>query len=340
MTNPDQPASDKAKSYEVLGIGTPIVDYLIHTSNEYVDSLEGCRGGSMLVDEKAFQKILNDHSPDKVIAGGGAANTVKGLARLGHACALVGKIGQDETGVQFSQNIESHGIVPCLTSISTLPTGRSACLITPDGERTMRTSIGAGAEMQETDLSPALFQNVRLVHIEGFLLTRKNLVEKAMQLAKEAGAAISFDLSSREIVEEYKKPIVELLTHYVDIAFANEEETYILTGMAPERASALLRDLCSIAVIKAGSQGCWAAIKNQQAFHEAFQIEIIDTTGAGDLFASGFLHGFLTDKSLDESLNYGARLASEVIQTLGAEIPEPKWQEIRKSLEQSKKVTP
>lgn len=336
MTIPVQPTSrsNQGNDYQILGIGTPILDYLIHVNDDYIKTLLGSRGGSIVVDSQTFQKILNNLSSPKILlAGGSTANTMKGLTRLGHSCALIGKIGQDEAGKQFAQTMQSFGITPLL-SLSELPTARVVCLITPDGERTMRFLIGAGAEMHENDLSAEHFKGVRLVHIEGYLMDRKGVVEKAMKLAKEAGTKISFDLSSFEIVKEYKKDIIELMTGFVDIVFANEKEAEMLTGLPPEKACTLIKDLSSIAIVKTGKQGCWAATKTVKAFHNAFQVNAIDTTGAGDLFASGFLHGFLTDKSFEESLRYGTFIASEVIQTVGAEISEKNWPEIRKNLVQ------
>jgi sugar/nucleoside kinase (ribokinase family) len=320
---------------KILGIGTPILDCLFSVSNEYVNSLQGLPGGSILVDYPTLQSILKDNlaSPQQIVAGGGAANTIKGLAKLGHACTFSGKIGQDEEGKKFSADIESYGIIPVF-SISTLPTAQVACLITPDHDRTMRAFLGAGAEMNESDLTPELFKDVSLMHIEGYLMNRQGLVEKAMKLAKEAGAKISFDLSSFEIVEEYKKPMSELLSTYVDIVFANEEEALTLTGLPPESACELLKDLTDIAVVKMASNGSVGATKIEKTYQKAFKVKVIDTTGAGDLYASGFLHGFLLGKSLEECLYDGTYLASYVIQVQGAEIPESYWPEIKKGLSQ------
>lgn len=326
-------SSDRqSKGYQVLGLGTPIVDYLVAVSDEYVNSLSGVRGGSSLVDDSIIEKVISDHSSSGLyVTGGSAANTIKGLTQLGHSCALIGKIGHDEAGKKISEDLKSCGITPHL-SFSQLKTAQAACLITPDNERTMRTLIGAGAEISEKDLRPEYFKNIDLVHIEGYLMDRCGVVQKAMQLAKEAGAKVSFDLSSLEIVKEYKKPISRLLSSFVDIVFANEEEAMTLTGLAAEKACLLLKDLSSIAIVKIGNRGCLAATRTKHAFYQAFPVTVVDTTGAGDLFASGFLHGFLTHKSLEESLRFGNLIASEVIQNIGAEIPKNHWAEIRRNL--------
>lgn len=335
MTTPNQEnaLSQQANKEKILGIGTPIIDYLFNTSNEYVVSLQGKRGGSILVDYPTLDHILKDHisSPKQMLAGGGSANTIKGLAKLGHSCAFFGKIGKDEAGKTFSSSLESYKIASLL-SFSDLPTAQVACLITPDHDRTMRTFIGAGAEMNENDLTSELFKDVQLIHLEGYLMNRPGLVQKAMKLAKEAGATISFDLSSFEIVEEYRKPMSELLSKFVDIVFARGEEARMLTGLPPEKACDLLKDLTDIAVVKIGADGSMAATKTEKANQKAFKVNVIDTTGAGDLFASGFLHGFLLGKSLAECLRYGAYVASFVIQVPGAEIPESYWPEIKKGL--------
>lgn len=322
----------KKKQCQILGIGTPIVDSLIKVQDEYVDTLEGARGGSHLVTHRCLQKILTEVSPPlKVIAGGSAANTIKGLAELGYRSALIGKIGDDPAGKIFSDSLSSHGIIPCL-SLSHIPTAQVASLITPDFDRTMRTFIGAGAEMTESDLTLSLFQGVALVHIEGYLMNRGGVVEKTMKLAKEVGALVSFDTASFEIVAEYRRPMIKLLTKFVDILFANEEEAWTLSGLSPERACLLLKDLCATAVVKMGANGCWGASGNIKAYHRAYNVPVIDTTGAGDLFASGFLHGLMCGKSLEENLRYGSLVASHVIQTLGAEISPDSWEIIKASL--------
>lgn len=325
------------KKFEILGIGTPILDYLMKVSDEYVDSLSTFHGSSNLVDYPALQKTLSSlSSPKKTVTGGCTSNAIKGLTRLGHLCSFFGKIGDDLPGTIFSDSLQSYGVYPLLKK-SKLPTGQVVCLITPDHERTMYTYLGAGAEMDQTDLKKEFFEGIKLMHIEGYLLNRDAVVETAMKYAKEAGAIISFDLSSFEIVTEYKQHINELLLDYVDIVFANEEEAFALTGLSPEKACTLLKDYCQVAVIKAGSQGCWGAAKNEKTYHPAFPVNVIDTTGAGDLFASGFLHSYLHNRSLMDCLRTGAYLASHVIQVFGAEISEEQWPVIASFLQSDSK---
>lgn len=331
--NVSQSHTNGKTHYQILGIGTPIVDLLIQVQEDYIKTLAGDRGGSSLVSYRTLQKILQETpQPLKVTAGGSAANTIKGLAALGYPSALIGKIGDDLAGQVFSESILSCGITPHL-SLSHIPTAQVASLITPDCDRTMRTFIGAGADMTVNDLTSDLFQGVKLVHIEGYLMNRHGVVEKTMQLAKEAGAIISFDVSSFEMATEYKKPMIKLLSHFVDIVFANEEESLALSGMPAERACMLLKDICTVAVIKMGKQGSWGATGTTKIHQKALDVPVIDTTGAGDLFASGFLYSFIRGKSLEESLRCGAIIASHVVQNLGAEIPKEHWPMIKSRLE-------
>jgi sugar/nucleoside kinase (ribokinase family) len=328
ISNIQIPLQEDKEKFEILGIGTPILDSLISVNDDFLCSLSKIHGSSSLIDFHTLKTITDKlSSPQKLVTGGCAANTIKGLTRLGHSCGFLGKIGDDQPGITFSENMTSYGVTPLLQK-SELPTGQVACFITPDHERTMLTYLGAGSEMDQKDLKKELFKGVKLLHIEGYLLNRDSVVETAMKFAKEAGAIISFDLSSYEIVEKYKKHISELLSTFVNIVFANEEEAHALTGLMPEKACSMLKDLCQIAIVKEGYKGCRGASQTETAFYPAFPVKVLDTTGAGDLFASGFLHYYLQDKSLEECLSKGAHLASEVIQVFGAEIPEERWVEI------------
>lgn len=318
--------------YEVLGIGTPIVDQIIQVSDAFIAKIPGTKGGADSVDYKTLLNLIktSGKTPSLVI-GGSTTNTIKGLSRLGWRCAIFGRIGSDEPGKLFLQQMHALGIKPHLLQ-GDLPTAQVACLISPDYERTMRSFLGAGTQMRAEDLLPEMFEGVQLVHIEGYTLDYGKLPHRAMELAKQAGARISFDLSSFEIAREHKKTIIELVSKYVDIVFANEEEAKALTGLNPERGCQILKDMSEMAVVKMGKQGSWAAYREVKSFQPAFDVQTLDTTGAGDLFASGFLHGYLSEKPLKECSRYGALIASEVVQVVGADIPQESWQQIKKQL--------
>jgi len=318
--------------HKILGIGTPVIDYFLFVTEDFIQEFAGKRGGSAIVDHRSFTRILAQTSDQPIcITGGSSANTLKGLARLGHNCTIIGRIGNDPAADRFEETIEAHGITPHLTR-SNKPTAQSACLLSPCGDRTMRTFLGAGADLIPSDLHPDQFKGVDIVHIEGYLLANPPVVKRAMELAKEAGAVISFDLSSFEIIEQFRKPVIDTLSSYVNIVFANADETKLLTNLSPEKGCVILKDLSETAIVKVGAEGCWAAQGIDKVFCPAIPVNVVDTTGAGDLFASGFLHGMMQSKPLMECTRYGTLVASNVIQVIGAEIPPTTWDLIKKSM--------
>lgn len=323
---------------EILGIGTPIIDYIVRVSETFIETLPGIKGGSDSVSFHQFNEIIQKTGKTPELAvGGSTSNTIKGLANLEHFCSFFGKVGNDDAGRLFRNTLDQLNINPNLL-IGDHPTGRVLCLITPDYERTMRAFLEAGSEITAGELSAQLFNKTKVVHLEGFLLDHAQLVPKAMKLAKEAGAKISFDVSSVEIIQEHSKILFPLIESYVDILFANEEESYALTGKPPEQSCDILKSMCEIAVVKMGEKGNWAATTKNKVFEPALKVKTVDTTGAGDLFATGFLHGYLSsqgnleDIDLKKCSRYGALVASEVVQIIGADIPAATWEKIKKHI--------
>ena len=315
-----------ARGYDVLGIGNPIMDQILPVSEEYLSTISGAKGGMEPVDYESFLKIIkNAGRHPTLIAGGSGTNTIKGLAEFGEKCAVIGSIGNDALSKIYLSSLLKLGIVPLYTQCP-IPTAQVVCLITPDGERTCRAYLGASLEMKADYLHPDYFEGVKLVHIEGYSLLNGTLTEKSMELAKKAGAKISFDLGSFEIASRYKQRIIHLISKYVDILFANANETKALTQLDAESGCGVLKDICEIAIVLMGENGCWVGSGNQKEQYPAFKADVIDTTGAGDLFASGFLHGHLTGKSLAECARYGALAGAAVVQTLGAEISQEGWE--------------
>lgn len=327
------PISKPSSTYDILGIGAPFLDHTLAVTEEFLAKIPGAKGGMEPVNYKTFLKIIEEAGPAiNLTSGGSSANTIKGLAKLGHSCALLGKIGSDPAGKTFLDEIKNSNIVPLLLP-SPSATGQVLCLVTPDGQRTFRDYLGAGNEMKAADLKAEFFKNVKLVHIEGYTLMNEPLTQRAMELAKEAGAKISFDMASFELASHYKVQIVHLVAHHVDILFANEDETKTLTGHEPKKGCAILKDLCDVAVVMTGKKGCWVGHGDAVAHYPAYPIDPpLDTTGAGDLFAAGFLHGYLKGKSLKECAHFGALAAAEVVQIFGAAIPEETWEKIRKDI--------
>ncbi len=320
------------KYHHILGIGTPLLDHLLPVSEVYLNTLPGKKHGMEPVDYPSLISIIEKSgSIPKQKAGGSCANTIKGLAALGWDCALTGKSGKDPVSEKVSEDLLQNSVQPYLCTSNT-PTSHVLCLITPDGKRTCRAFLGAGGEMTPDDLDPQLFKHTKLVHIEGYSLLCPGLTHRAMELAKQAGAKISFDLGSFELVENYKDLILQLFTEFVDVLFSNEDEILALTGLDPKDGCRSLSNLGKISVVMMGKEGCWAGLGNYQVQCPAYPVDPIDTTGAGDLFASGFLHGFLKQKTLEECARYGAITGGSVVQVVGAEIPLNRWPVIRKRI--------
>ncbi|NGX42736.1 MAG: 2-dehydro-3-deoxygluconokinase [Chlamydiae bacterium] len=327
---------DDEDNYEILGVGAPLLDHLLIVNEEYLNQISGEKYGMETIDyPEMIQIIEGSGTVPKQIAGGSCANAIKGLASLGRKCAMTGKIGRDAIGEKVLENLQDLGVTPLL-HYSTTPTAHVTCLITPDGKRTCRSYLGASREMGPSDLQPEHFEGVRLVHIEGYTLLCNGLTQKAMQLAKEKGALVSFDLGSFEIVNDHKNLILVLLEKYVDVVFANEDEIYALTGHHPKEGCSAISTLCKIAVVMIGKDGCWIGHNNTPHQYPSLQVEAIDTTGAGDLFASGFLHGYLAGMPLDACARWGAITGSTVVQIVGAEIPPERWEQIKRELSRNK----
>lgn len=313
---------------EILGVGTPILDHLIHINPSYLQMIPGKPFGMELVTYEEMVSIIEKSgSVPKQIAGGSCCNAIKGLAALGHTCGLTGKLGKGPTGEKVIEDLQDFNIDP-LVAFSDSPTAHVACLITPDGKRTCRTFIGAGGEMTPEDLDPNHFKGVKLVHIEGYSLLKPGLTHQSMEYAKQAGAAISFDMGSFEVIQSCKELLIDLIDEYVSIVFANEEEAYTLTGLDPEGGCQKLRSLCDVAVVMMGEKGCCAGNQTGQSFYPAFPVKPVDTTGAGDLFASGFLHGFLNGETIENCAKFGAITGGTVVQHVGAEIPSDVWDDV------------
>ncbi|MCE5318672.1 MAG: adenosine kinase [Parachlamydia sp.] len=323
----------KNPEFDILGIGAPFWDYILLVSEDFLSSLTQAKGGVDFIDATAFRRIIDQSKmPVTLAAGGSCANAIKGLAHLGHRCALLGKVGADEAGKTFSKRMRELDIVPMLIP-GKAPTGQVIALVTPDGERTMRDFLGASQEMKPEDLDPDAFSGVKWVHIEGYMLMRKGVAARAMELAKAAGARISFDLANFELVLAYKSEIISLVSKYVDVLFANGDETRALTKRNPQKGCAIMRDLCEVAVVSMGKEGCWIADGIEEMHCPAYPVQPVDTTGAGDLFAAGFLHGYLRNKPLPLCAHYGAKIAAAVVQVMGAELPQVTWQALKEEFD-------
>jgi len=319
-------------TYEILGIGSPIVDYIIPIDEEDLRQLPGKKGGMEPVDFDTLQDLLRSSKKTPVITtGGSCSNTIKGLTHLGYRCALAGVIGSDDIANQYMRFVKNRGITP-LFQVSEKQTSQVVCFVTPDGERTCRAFLGASQDMRLEQIRPEFFENVQLVHIEGYSLLQGVLTEKVMQLAKAAGCKISFDLASFELVEQYKERIMSLLSRFVDIAFANDHEIETLTGVGGAKGCQYLKDISETAIVKQSNKGCWVGQNTYLVHQPAFEANVVDSTGAGDLFASGFLAAYLKGKSLEECALLGNLAGAAAVEVHGTDVPQEKWDSIQSKL--------
>lgn len=304
----------------VISIGSPVVDYLT-----FVRTLDFPKGGMIATSYEEFKSLYQKHKWT-LCSGGSSTNTLKGLHHLGHDCTIIGKIGSDDPAQYFIQHTHELGLKTELI-FSETPTTQALVFITPEGERTFRTFLGAGAELKPSDLQALWFKEAQLLHMEGYIFNAETVAEKAASLVP-AKTLISLDLSSYETVIAHHKRLIPFITEHVDILFANRLEAYELTSENPETSAKLLQDLAPIIVITDTDKGCYVGSEGKVIHVPVFPINPLDSTGAGDIFASGFLHGKLKGRNLRDCAQMGHRLAREVIQVIGTEIPPPMWRDL------------
>lgn len=305
----------------VFAIGSPVVDYLT-----FVRSLDFPKGGMIAASYEEFKSLHKKHNWT-LCSGGSATNTLKGLHHLGHDCTLIGKIGTDEAADYFTRHTHELGLKTELV-FSETPTTQALVFITPEGERTFRTYLGAGAELKASDLHGDLFKEAALLHMEGYIFNAEEVAEKAASLIPQK-TLLSLDLSSYETVIAHHKRLIPFITEHVDILFANRLEAYELTHENPMNSARLLQDLAPTIVITDSDKGCYIGSEGAVIHIPAYPINPLDSTGAGDIFASGFLHGKLKGRTLDDCAKMGHRLAHEVIQIIGTEIAPPTWRALQ-----------
>ena len=320
---------------KIIGIGNALTDIIVPIKNyEIIDSLNIPHGGMVMIDKNQFLEI-NKHIANinkSMVAGGSAANTIYGLSKLGVETSFIGKVGMDTIGDNYEQDMLKAGIKPDLIRTDT-PSGCAIVLITPDGERTFASYLGAAQELMPENISGENFMGHDILHIEGYLLFNYDIVLKAMQTAKNLGMKVSLDLAAHNFVEENRPIIKDLIKNYVDVCFANEEESKAVTGLQPREALDCISEDCDFTVVKLGSKG--SLIKHNGIVYEVGtpHVECVDSTGAGDLYASGLLYGIAKGYNAETCGKIGAIIGSIVIQNYGARISDKNWETIRQKID-------
>ena len=316
---------------KVLGIGNALVDILAQLeSDETLAKFNLPKGSMQLVDASTSNKVNEgtNHLKKEIASGGSAANTIHGLAKMGIKTGFIGKVGQDEFGKLFQDDMTNNGIEPLLLESDT-PSGKAMALISPDSERTFATYLGAAVELSSNDLSSELYKGYDYFHIEGYLVQNHELIETAVKLAKENGLKVSIDMASYNVVEDNLEFLQRIVKDYVDIVFANEEEAKAFTGKEPEEAIHVFGELCDYAIVKVGKDGSMIKHNGALTIVNSIVANSTDTTGAGDLYASGFLYGLINGLPLMKCGQIGSILAGNTIEVIGPKMSAEKWEEVK-----------
>jgi sugar/nucleoside kinase (ribokinase family) len=311
--------------YDVLGIGNAIFDVLVQTDEGFLKAHGMTKGGMALIDEARALSIYRDMGPAVEISGGSAANTIVGVADLGARAAYVGKVRDDQIGGLYTHDIRAAGVAFETKPATDGPaTGCSYILVTPDGERTMNTYLGAAQELMPDDIDAAQVAASSIVYLEGYLWDPKSAKEafvKASTIAHGAGRQVALTLSDAFCVDRYRGEFLDLMRRgTVDLIFANEAELGSLYQTADfDAALTQLRSDVKLGVVTRSEKGCVVATKDGVLAVPAFPIQkLVDTTGAGDLFAAGFLFGLVRNAGHENAGRLGALAAAEIIQHIGA----------------------
>lgn len=321
---------------KIMGVGSPIVDVLAQVPEAFIGTVSGAKGGMELVTQEEMEQILARLPGETSQApGGSAGNTLFALARLGASAAFLGKVGADQPGEFYRQHFrdlggdDSHFLVT-----NTAPTARCVSLITPDSERTMRTFLGAATLLAPEEVGPEVFEEFQFVHAEGYMLFNPTLAETMLRSAHRAGCTVSLDLGSFEVVRAAGDTLPRLLDRYVTAVFANEDEAAAFCGH--DDAEQALDDLgryCEIVAVKLGAKGALLGRGKERVRVPVQPVEqVLDTTGAGDYWAAGFLCGLMQGAPLAECGRLGAILGAAVVQHIGAYLAPASWENVFRAI--------
>jgi sugar/nucleoside kinase (ribokinase family) len=323
--------TDPPRTYDLCGMGNPLVDVLFNVEDSFLEMNGLNRGIMHLIDKKRKDELLKllDGRDRVVEIGGSCPNTIVTLALLGASVALTGKIGCDEYGDRFEESVKKKGIVSYLRR-STCDTGICTILITPDKERTMNTYLGACREYTVDDLPIDMIASSRYFYVTGYMWDTKNQKEAisyALEAAKRHKVKVVFDIADPFAVERHRDEFLQIIEHSADIVFANAQEAYLLQEAHllkkrnVETATARLGRLCELAVVKNGAHDTHMYSIGSTIKVPSYKTRVMDTTGAGDNFAAGFLYGLIQGLPLEQCGRIASFVASKTIEKIGAQAP-------------------
>ena len=307
---------------KILGIGNAIVDVICRVNDNFLEKNQLIKGTMKLVDPKEFKNLISNLKIEETISGGSVANSIVGLAQLGNQVGFIGKINSDELGNDYEKGLEKEKVKFFYQKKKEeISTGTCLVLITPDSERTMCTFLGIAGRINENDIDSEALKNSEMVFLEGYLWDEgepKKALEKAIMNSKK----VAMSLSDQFCVERHKKSFLDLVKNKLDLTFANEKEILsLIDAQKFEDAITFAKNIGKLVIITRGDKGSIAINQNEIVECEAKKnLKITDLTGAGDLFASGFLHGYINNFSTKNSLEKGTEMASKIITKIGARL--------------------
>jgi len=307
---------------KVLGIGNAIVDVICKVEESFLSKNNLTKSTIKLVDEAELKKQLPNLKIEETIAGGSVANSIVGLSQLGNPVSFIGKVNNDELGNKYEKSLTNEKVKYCYQKKEeTIPTGTCLILITPDSERTMCTFLGIAGKISDKDIDENAVKDSELIFLEGYLWDEgepKTAFNKAINISKKT----AMSLSDQFCVDRHKKSFLDLVNNKLDITFANEQEILSLIDAKNfDEVISFGKQLGKLLVITRGERGSIAIQKNEVVECDSKKnLKIVDLTGAGDLFAAGFLHGYVNKLSIKESLEKGTEMSSKIIQKIGARL--------------------
>jgi len=307
---------------KVLGIGNAIVDVICKVEESFLSENNLKKSAMKLVDEAEFKKLLSKLNIKETIAGGSVANSMVGLSQLGNSVSFIGKVNNDELGNKYEKSLTDQKVKYCYQKKKErIPTGTCLILITPDAERTMCTFLGVAGKISDKDIDENAVKNSELIFLEGYLWDEgepKTAFSKAMSISKKT----AMSLSDQFCVDRHKKSFLDLVKNKLDIVFANEQEVLsLIYAKNFDEVISFGKQLGKLIIVTRSDKGSIAIQKNEVVECDSKKnLKIVDLTGAGDLFAAGFLHGYVNNLSIIESLQKGTEMASKIIQKIGARL--------------------
>ncbi len=307
---------------KILGIGNAIVDVICKVEDKFIDQNNLTKSTMKLVNEYEFKKILSTLKIEETVSGGSVANSIVGLSQLGNKVGFIGKVSDDDLGNKYEEGLKKENVQYFYSKKKeTISTGTCLILITPDSERTMVTFLGTAGKINDNDIDANAVKNSEILFLEGYLWDEGE-PKKAFEKAINNSNKVAMSLSDLFCVERHKAHFLELVKNKLDITFANEQEFMSLIDVNKfDDVINFAKEINKLTLITRGEKGAVAISKNEVVECSAIKnLKIKDLTGAGDLFASGFLHGLINNKSIKESLETGTKMSSRVIQIIGARL--------------------